>query len=125
MNCRGLGDVSKRRDVFNYLRQSHSNIYCLQDTLVIEKDCNSIRNLWGFECYVCGNRSDARGIIILINNNFQYQEMHVKRDPGGNFIILSLQIENTIFTIVSLYGPNNDDPIFYDTITDELTSRMI
>ena len=31
-NCRGLGEYTKRKDVFNYLRNKGHNIYCLQDT---------------------------------------------------------------------------------------------
>ena len=31
-NCRGLGDYSKRKYVFNYLRDKKFGIYCLQDT---------------------------------------------------------------------------------------------
>ena len=30
-NCRGLGDYSKRKDVFNYLRNKRYGTYCLQD----------------------------------------------------------------------------------------------
>lgn len=32
VNCQGLGDIAKRRDVFNYLRSLKYNLYCLQDT---------------------------------------------------------------------------------------------
>lgn len=32
VNCQGLGDVAKRRDVFNYFRSLKYNLYCLQDT---------------------------------------------------------------------------------------------
>jgi hypothetical protein len=32
VNCQGLGDIAKCKDVFNYLRSLDYNIYCLQDT---------------------------------------------------------------------------------------------
>ena len=32
LNCQGLGNARKRRDVFQYLKQKSCSIYCLQDT---------------------------------------------------------------------------------------------
>ena len=71
VNCRGLSDVKKRKDVFNYLRNLKANIYCLQDTHLIESDTNKIRAEWGYDCYICGNRTEARGVAILFNSNLR------------------------------------------------------
>ena len=32
MNVRGLGDLKKRRKVFNYLKQIDADLFCLQET---------------------------------------------------------------------------------------------
>ena len=32
LNCRGLGERCKRKDLFNFLKKKDANIYCLQDT---------------------------------------------------------------------------------------------
>ena len=50
-NCRGLGDYSKRKDVFNYLRDKKFGIYCLQDTHFTAKLEPYIRSEWGGEVY--------------------------------------------------------------------------
>lgn len=114
LNCRGLQDVTKRKDVFNYLRQTQVNICCLQDTHLLEFDTNSIRAQWGYDCYISGNRTDARGVAILFNSNFEYKVQKQNLDKDGNFIILNIEIENRIkITLVNMYGPNRDNPDFY------------
>ena len=65
VNCQGLGDIAKRRDVFNYLRSLNYNIYCLQDTHFSSDFENDVRNLWGFQCYFSSFASNSRGVAIL------------------------------------------------------------
>ena len=51
-NCRGLGDYSKRKDVFGYLRNKRIGIYCLQDTHFTAALEPYIRSEWGGEVYL-------------------------------------------------------------------------
>jgi exonuclease III len=32
VNCQGLGNIEKRKDVFPFLKSKNYDIYCLQDT---------------------------------------------------------------------------------------------
>ena len=64
-NCRGLGDYSKRKDVFNYLRDKKFGIYCLQDTHFTEALEQYIRSEWGGEVYFNSFTSNARGVYYL------------------------------------------------------------
>ena len=73
LNCRGLGNWQKRKDVFNHIRDKKFSIYCLQDTHFTEKDKSTIRSTWGFEIYMSAGKSDARGVAILFNNNFEFK----------------------------------------------------
>ena len=71
MNCRGLGDLAKRKDVFNFLKQKAYSIYCIQDTHFTAKEESFIRSMWGFEIYNCPGTSESRGwqfsSIIILN----------------------------------------------------------
>ena len=49
MNCRGLGDTNKRKDVFGYLREKSASIYCIQDTHFTPSMEKIIRMQWGYE----------------------------------------------------------------------------
>ena len=84
INVQGIGDTNKRRDVLNVLKSKHSNIVCLQDTYLTEKDILFTRSIWGYECYFNKFSSQSRGVAIFINNNFDYSFQKVETDDEGN-----------------------------------------
>lgn len=113
VNCQGLANSQKRRDVFNYLRDKAFSIYLLQDTHFDPKLEHCIRAEWGYKCYFASHSSNSRGVAILFNNNFEFQLKKVYKDTEGNFIFASIRMMEKDFLIVSLYGPNRDNPEFY------------
>ena len=64
LNCRGLGEFRKRRNVLNYLRQSDFNIFLLQDIHFSPKK-NTFRNTWESEIKIASFSHNARGLAIL------------------------------------------------------------
>ena len=88
LNCQGLGDLNKRKDVFNYLHSKKYNIVCLQDTHFTTSQENNIETLWGYRCYFSSFASNSRGVSILFKNNFEFTVHREKRDVGGNYLIL-------------------------------------
>ena len=61
VNCRGLHDSRKRKDVFNYLRNLKSSIFCLQDTHCTESEKKkSVYSQWGHDILLSEGRTDAR-----------------------------------------------------------------
>ncbi len=106
--------------MFDYLHSKNYSIYCLQDTHFTEDDENIIRSEWGHDCYISPGRSNARGVAVLFNNNFEYKVLKKKQDTEGNYIILNVEIEKKfVLTLVNIYGPNSDDPEFYEDILIE------
>ena len=85
----------------------------LQDTQFIDKKENYIRTHWGFECYFSNFALNSRGVAILFNNNFEFKVQNVERDNNGNRLILTIEIEGKLFTLINIYGPNKDDQEFY------------
>ena len=71
-NCQGLRTYEKRVDVLSYFKNTNASIICLQDTHLLENDRSSIRQIWP-ECYINGSKTNSRGVLILFNNNFQYE----------------------------------------------------
>ena len=123
LNCRGLRNKTKRYDVFNYLKNLKADIICLQDTHLIESDWNECRNLWGGEVILHGQRTNARGVAILINTTFEYKIIRIEKDNQGNAIILDLKIQDIILRLITIYGPNSDDVTFYNNINQQLLSN--
>lgn len=117
VNCRGLNDSKKRKDVFNYLRDLKSSIYCLQDTHCTENEKSSVYAQWGHDILMSAGRTDARGTLILMNNNVEVKISSTKSDSNGNFIITNMLVDNKYnITLVNLYGPNRDDQDFYSNV---------
>lgn len=115
-NCQGLADFQKRRDVFQHLRQLKFNIYFIQDSHFKPSLEKQIRAEWGYECFFASNTSQSRGVAILFNSNFDFKIQKTIKDPNGNFLILNLKTMNNDLTLVNIYGPNRDNPEFYDNI---------
>ena len=115
-NCQGLTDRKKHVDVVNYLLDKNHSILCLQDTHWTSKDEKEIKTIWKGECYLNGNKSNARGVAILINNNFEYSINSVYRDTAGNVLTLDMLINGLKIKILNVYAPNTDSPEFSDAL---------
>ena len=120
MNCRGLQNSEKRLDVFNYLREKRYSMYLLQDVHLLEKDIKTIRAEWGYDIILNSISSQSRGVLILLNSLHEYDIKEIIVDDNGNFIVLNVKIDNRNFSIVNIYGPNQDKPNFYNIIGREL-----
>ena len=95
----------------------------MQDTHFSEKDYKFARALWGAELASAPGRTNARGVSILFNNNFEYTILDTRKHCHGNFLALKILIENQ-FTIclIAMYRPNNDSPEFFGEIRDIVDS---
>ena len=88
MNCQGLGNSAKRRDIFHYIRQKHYSIYCLQDTHFDKKMETYIQSEWGYKCFFSSFSSNARGVAVLFSNNFEFKINKTEKDDSGNILII-------------------------------------
>ena len=120
LNCQGLGESNKRRDVLKYLRKLNYSIICLQDTHFSKNTERQIRNEWGFTTVFSSFDSRSRGVAIFFNNNFEFKIHEVCLDPSGNFVVIDLELSTKRLTFVSIYGPNKDEPIFYENLVQKI-----
>ena len=112
-NTQGLQGINKRIDLLEYLKDKNFNIYCLQDTHFTKDGVDKIKVQW-WEDYVMSTfRSNARGVAVLFGKDIELSIHKQVIDEGGNFIILDITICKQRLTLVNLYGPNVDDPMFF------------
>ena len=77
VNCQGLGDLDRRKDVSNYLKQKNLNIHGLQNTHFTKELEPYIQTQWGFRCLFSSFSGNARGVaIFLIYDIMQHTECH-------------------------------------------------
>ena len=115
-NCQGLGSLEKRLDVLNYLKDKQCHIYCLQDTHTTKVTECIFRSQWNNECLFSSGTSNSRGVAILFSKNSDFKIHDHVSDPDGNFLIIDLSVGDNRFTLVNLYGPNQDTPKFFENV---------
>ena len=72
--------------------------------------------------FVANFSSHARGVAILIHKSIPFQVNTTTLDPGGRFIILQGTLFGQHLILVNIYGPNKDEPQFYNNIFLTLAS---
>ena len=58
---------------------------------------------------------------VFFNNNFELTIHNTLSDNSGNFIIVDVEINKKRITLVNIYGPNKDDPVFYEQLKNNIT----
>ena len=112
-NCQGLRDKKKRIDVLHYLENLNGSILCLQETHWTDKDIRCIKNLWPGECFINGQKTNSRGVAILISPNLEYSVIRSFANNDGNLFILDLSFKDLSLRIINAYAPNIDTPEFF------------
>ena len=120
LNTWGLGDDIKRREVFTWLRQKQLNIYFLQETKCLKDKEKIWETEWGYRCIFNSANTSAQGVAILFNPNFQFDIIDVKKDFLGRYIIAHIKIGEENIILANIYGPNNDNPIFFQNLFHDL-----
>ena len=116
VNCRGLGEYRKRKDVFSFFRKLDCNIFLLQDVHCSQGKLDSFRNMWGTDILVAPHTHNSRGVAVLTKNiDLSFGEPCI--DENGNYLIVKVVI-NKCFNIViaNVYGPNTDNPGFFEEV---------
>ena len=122
MNCRGLGEHKKRRDVIHYIKKLNYNIVFLQETHTTKESLPYFNNLWQGKCYHSFHSSRSRGSCILFSKSTQHNIIKEINSPCGNYVIVICKINTETFAFVSVYGPNNDQPLFFQEMFERLNN---
>ena len=115
-------EFTKKEEMYLiFLREKKASVYCLQDTHLLNSDDASVHTQWGFDNILCQGKNDARGVMNLFLNNFEYKLLRTKKDDKGNLLVVEIEVCNKMkITLVNIYGPNKDEPSFFENIHDTL-----
>ena len=116
-NVRGINNKHKRVDIIDYLNKKQENIYCLQDIHCGPDNQNTFKEDWEGDMYIASGTNASRGVAILFRKNFEYKILDSENDQEGNYIALKIKMIDTEITLINIYGPNNDNPRFYDELS--------
>ena len=97
-----------------YLENMNCDIILLQDTHLDNDKVPSFNLLWKGKAYHLCFANNSRGTSILINRLLQHEVFKEFVSDQDNYIILQCKIGTEIYLLGSIYGPNRDEPRFYE-----------
>ena len=128
LNVRGLGSVAKRRKLFLWIKKQQPDIIFMQETHCTKSNVNNIDSHWlGPTFHSLSNSSRSRGVSILFNPKMNIKVIDEFYDNDGRKILLNLEYENRIITLVNVYAPNheNERNSFFCNTTNWVIDNMI
>ena len=130
LNCRGLySDIVKRNDVLLWLKKIKLDIAFLVETHSTTRVEQIWKDEWGKgTAFFSSYGSSSRGVAILLQNTFTYCLHQCFSDPEGRYLFLDITIHSCRLTMGVVYGPNVDDPAFFEniyTILDSIGNRSL
>ena len=121
-NARGLRQPLKRLDLWKKFQELKSSVIFLQETHLVGKDVDQLKKEWNVEFFISGTSTNSRGVAIIIIPNFEYKVIECIRDEEGRYIFLTIEVDGRLtLTLINIYGPNNDDPDWYNTLFNKVS----
>lgn len=122
-NCNGLADRKKRNTVFSWLKEKNYDIFCLQETHSTEADEAVWKNEWRGPIYFSHGQKNSKGVMILFKDTFDFQLCLKQSDEKGRWLALDITIQEENLCLINLYGPNSDEPTFFENIKEVLQDK--
>ena len=119
---RGIANPEKRRSIFDKHRQN-ADILILQETHSEKSSEHIWENEWGGNAIFSHGSSVARGVAIFTSKMIFRHLKNIYRDDEGRILVVDLHQDEHVVTLVVIYAPNQDNPSFFRTISNELKKR--
>ena len=85
LNVRGLRNIKKRKIIFSWCRKVKSDIIFFQETHSTQEFEKQWEREWGGKVLFSHGANNARGVLILVRNGFDFNVDTVKTDTQGGF----------------------------------------
>ena len=106
-NVKRLGDSSKRKQLFHWLKLNKYYICLLQELHCQEHTFDIWKKEWGGKAFFSGNSSNSTGVGILVNSNFAYTVTDYNNLIEGRMQALKLSINEKNYLFLNIHAPNN------------------
>ena len=95
----------------------------LQETHSSIESENIWQSEWGGKAVFSHGTTSARGVAIFTSKQIYSSVKNIYKDNDGRLIILDLELNESVITLVALYAPNQDSPGFLRNISEKLKDR--
>lgn len=127
LNVNGLKSKPKRNRVIEWIKSQKCSLCFLQETH-FDKDIEmDVRNKTEFELYCSHGNTSSRGVAIFIKRSFDHKVISCFKDEEGRIILLNIEIDDCIFSMLCLYAPNckSSRNIFFKKVDSMLKEHGI
>lgn len=115
-NVRGINTPLKRGKINAHLRALKADICFLQETHIKKTAAKVLCPSWASHVYQSNFSTKSRGVAILIRKNVPFIHSQTITDQRGRYLIVNGTLNTTTVSFVNVYGPNFDDPIFFQNL---------
>ena len=124
LNVRGLREESKRKQIFQFLKNKRLDFYLIQETHSTPEIEQKWTNEWGSEIYYSNHSSSSRGTMILCSPSTLVQ--NETKDQHGRLVIITIKSNDKIIAIVNVYAPNdeNEQILFFNSLNFKLSNDI-
>ena len=112
---RGAQNKVKRKSIFEYVRE-RADMAFIQETHCTKKIEEVSRKQWGGQAIFAHRETNKRGVCVLVNRAYPIKFLNVLNVEQGRFIIVDCLIQEKLVTMCNVYGPNTDEPRFFQGI---------
>ena len=119
VNCRGLAEKIKRGVIFSICKERY-DITVLTDIHCCLENESYWLGEWGYIGKFSSYSSRSRGVAVLFKNSLEFKINSEILDTNGNFVILDITIQDYRLTLVAIYGPNEDNPDFFQLLQSKI-----
>ena len=117
-NVRGLADVIKRKQMYNYFKEKDADVIFLQETHCSKNSKRIFKSQWRGKSVFANGTTEARGVAVLFANGLDIKIEKIKADEDGRYILCTVKINDKRFLFANIYAPNEDRPEFYNNILE-------
>ena len=112
-NARGLGNVRKRRELFNLFHSKHFKIILVQETHSTKASEAMWKAEWGGKIYFSHGTTNQRGVAVMIKKGVDVIVEEVLCDNEGRWVLLKASWNSEKVVLGCIYAPNMDEPNFF------------
>lgn len=121
-NVNRWGSDQKRRKMFQFLHDKNFDIVCIQETHATSKVQKRWMTEWGGRIVFSNGTTASCGVCIMFKRKINVKVHYIDRDDSGRWLILDVSVNGFRYTLASIYGPNEDNTMFYVSLFQRLDS---
>ena len=127
LNVNGMHLKEKRNRVIEWIKAQKSLITFLQEAHFDVNIENYLNHKSDYDVFCSHGTTASRGVAFFMNKSLHYELINKYNDTDGRLILINVEINNTIFTLVCIYAPNcrSSRNSFFKKVSDKIQEHGI